>query len=196
MSALDLALLKAQQDCGVVLKNKKNPHFKSSYADLASVNEVAEPALHGNDLLLTCWPTSEGLAFKLCHTKSEETWVWVSPLYMKSQTCQDLGSAITYTRRYVILCLLNLSPEDDDGNAASVRGAIPQSNKIVSIDFKDMKELIEKNKWKTQEIKEACEFEFKKNSSTQLTQAEVDKLLGILAMTPDRYFVEGVLKDE
>lgn len=194
MSAIDLALLQAQKDCGPVIKNSTNPHFRSKYADLVAVNAVAQPALSGNDLVLTCWPTVEGLAFKLCHTKSEETWVWVTPLYMKSQTCQDLGSAITYTRRYVITCLLNLGAEDDDGNAASVRGAIAHPNKII--DFKDMKELIEKNKWKTQEVKEACEFEFKKNSSTQLTQAEVDKLLGILAMTPDRYFVEGVLKDE
>jgi len=38
---------------------------------------------------------------------------------------QALGSAITYYRRYLLLTALNLAPEDDDGEAASVPAQKP-----------------------------------------------------------------------
>ena len=40
------AILKAQQAMGDAKKDSKNPFFKSSYADLNSIREVAIPALN------------------------------------------------------------------------------------------------------------------------------------------------------
>ena len=40
-------------------------------------------------------------------------------LVLDRQNMQGLGSAITYARRYGLLGLVGLAPEDDDGNAAS-----------------------------------------------------------------------------
>jgi hypothetical protein len=34
---------------------------------------------------------------------------------------QGLGSAITYARRYALMGMAGLAPEDDDGNAASAK---------------------------------------------------------------------------
>ena len=44
------------------------------------------------------------------------------PLLTVKQDMPSLGSAITYARRYALLLLCNIVPEDDDGNAAANRG--------------------------------------------------------------------------
>ena len=40
-------------------------------------------------------------------------------LVIEKQTMQGLGSAITYARRYGLLQMAGIAPEDDDGNEAS-----------------------------------------------------------------------------
>lgn len=40
---------------------------------------------------------------------------------------QDMGSAITYARRYAKMAMLDIAAEDDDGNAAAGRKATPQA---------------------------------------------------------------------
>jgi hypothetical protein len=42
-------------------------------------------------------------------------------LVLDKQNMQGLGSAITYARRYGLLGMACLAPEDDDGNDASKR---------------------------------------------------------------------------
>ena len=42
------ALLKAQSEMGSAVKNSKNPHFKSKYADLEAVVNATMGAFHAN----------------------------------------------------------------------------------------------------------------------------------------------------
>ena len=44
MKALCSALVKAQAEIGVAIKDATNPHFRSKYADLASVVAAIKPA--------------------------------------------------------------------------------------------------------------------------------------------------------
>ena len=120
------ALIKARGEFAPVVKDGKNPHFKSRYATLDSVVEAITPALLKNGLILL-QPISQGedggmvLITQLWHESGERfEFKFVLP---QLADLQKMGSAITYARRYSILSLLGIAPEDDDdGNAT-----IPQS---------------------------------------------------------------------
>lgn len=120
------ALAKAQSEMGAVIKNTQNPHLKNKYADLGAVIDAALPALNANGFALVqrVLRDEHGLAVetRLEHVSSE----WFAtciPLLGAMADMQKLGSAITYARRYGLLALAGLAPEDDDGNAASRREA-------------------------------------------------------------------------
>jgi hypothetical protein len=116
------ALSKAQGEMQPAIKDSENPYFKSKYADLTSVWEACRPALAKHSLAViqaTC--VMEGklmLATTLAHSSGQ----WMrsyTPILSKDESCQAMGSAITYARRYSLASLVGVCPdEDDDGNAA------------------------------------------------------------------------------
>ncbi len=118
------ALLAAQADFDPVVKNKQNPHLKNYYADLGAVlDAVTDPlATHGL-LIVQRFASDQGgplLITELIHAESGQSIGSTLPIISKDPTDpQKLGGAITYARRYSLLALLGLSPEDDDGNAAA-----------------------------------------------------------------------------
>lgn len=122
------ALLAAMRDFGAVKKDRQNPAFRSSYATLHSILEAVEGPLNDHGLILVqrLQPTGEGLLLpmlvtELIHAESGQS--ISSTVLVASKDPNDpqkVGGAITYFRRYSLLTLLNLTPEeDDDGNAAS-----------------------------------------------------------------------------
>ena len=57
---LAAALVAAQAEMGHAKKESENPHFRSRYADLASVRDaVAEPSHHGLGVVQTLVPRAE-----------------------------------------------------------------------------------------------------------------------------------------
>lgn len=114
-------LIKAKSEMGAIKKTSTNPFFKSKYADLQTILEVVEPALLENGLLLI-QPIKDGRVVTIITDgiTSIESSIEIGS-YSKPQ---DLGSAITYYRRYTLQALLSLSAEDDDGNQAQ-KGALP-----------------------------------------------------------------------
>lgn len=122
MKSIAAALAKAQAEMGNALKDSDNPHFKSKYADLASVRDACLPALnrHGIAVIQPFVETELGRAVKtvLLH-ESGETLECAVPVILGKQDMQGLGSAITYARRYGLLSMAGIAPEDDDGNAAA-----------------------------------------------------------------------------
>ena len=122
------ALAAAQAEMGKAVKDTENPHFKSKYADLASVMDACMPALNKNGIaVIQPFVTDEisGRAVKtiLIH-ESGETLECTIPLIFGKNDMQGLGSAMTYGRRYGLMAMAGIAPEDDDGNAAaaSVKG--------------------------------------------------------------------------
>lgn len=120
MSDAIKALAKAQTEMGKAIKNAKNPHLKSNYADLGSVMEACFDALHANGfaIMQPCGADERGQYVEtvLAHA-SGDTFTSRVHLVLGKNDMQGVGSAITYARRYGLLGMAGLAPEDDDGEA-------------------------------------------------------------------------------
>ncbi|WP_103171557.1 ERF family protein [Paracoccus sp. SY] len=114
------ALAKAQTEMGKAIKNASNPHLKSKYADLGAVMEACFEALHSNGfaVLQPCGGDERG-QYVETHLAHSSGHVFTSRVYLVvgKQDMQGVGSAITYARRYGLLGMAGLAPEDDDGEA-------------------------------------------------------------------------------
>jgi hypothetical protein len=120
-----------QQAVGPIFKDSKNPHFGSKYAKLEDVIAATYEALNANNFAVTQLPRvikpvdSDPymvLVSQLRHTSGdliESEHLIVAKDYNNPQ---QIGSAITYARRYALLAMTGLAPEDDDGNAAVSNG--------------------------------------------------------------------------
>ena len=124
MKELYSALIKCQSQIKTALKDSKNPHFKSSYADLTSVMLACKDALAANDLaVLQLSRIHESgapvLVTRIIHSSGEHV-EGEFPLVCKDPNDpQKLGSAVTYARRYALSAALGITADDDDGQAAS-----------------------------------------------------------------------------
>ncbi len=115
------ALAKAQAAMENVNKSSVNPHFKSRYADLAAVREATVPHLAANGIAIVqpIIPNSDGMIIRTMLIHSSGQWIASEFPVPRLQRIQELGSYITYARRYSWMGLCGLAPEDDDGNAAA-----------------------------------------------------------------------------
>ena len=117
------ALAAAQADMGPALKDSTNPAFKSKYADLASVMAACMPALsaHGIAVLQPAYDDESGRYVKtiFVHGESGQSVECRVPLIVAKNDMQGYGSAVTYARRYGLMGMAGIAPEDDDGNAAA-----------------------------------------------------------------------------
>lgn len=119
---LQTALLAAQMEMPAAVINKTNPHFKNKYADLGAVREAAIPTLSKHGLVVTQtmgWAGERfALTTRITHAATGECIESLLPLPDEGKP-QDIGSAITYMRRYGLATLAGLtSEEDDDGHTA------------------------------------------------------------------------------
>ena len=121
--ALQANLPRVGLDRSASIKSDKGS-FSYKYAGLNDVNEALLPALAAVGLAFTALPTIDGdrfvLGYSLLHTSGQER-AGVYPLPDPARaTPQQIGSAITYARRYCILAVTGLAPDpDDDGQAAN-----------------------------------------------------------------------------
>ena len=116
------AYIKAEHAVGSVKKTSTNPHFKSKYADLEAVMDACSEALDKNGLAIWQSINEDGdkLITRLYHTSGQ----WMegyTPLIIAKNDMQGLGSAYTYARRYGLMAIMGIAPEEDDGNAASAK---------------------------------------------------------------------------
>lgn len=122
--ALMAALAMAQSEIEHVAKDAKNPHFKSKYATLASVFDVCRKPFSRHGLAIL-QPTviinnSVYVATTLCHKSGQ----WVRsyyPVQTERAGSQGLGSGLTYARRYALMSMIGVAPEDDDGEGTTNR---------------------------------------------------------------------------
>jgi hypothetical protein len=122
LASLAPALAKAQGEVENAAKNAKNPHFRSSYADLAEIINTVRPVLSKHGLAVVQIPGyADGVVTvdtMLTHASGE----WImgqSAAPVAKADPQGVGSACTYLRRYSLAALCGIAQEDDDGNAAS-----------------------------------------------------------------------------
>ncbi len=122
---LAIALCKFQSEISTVTKNKKvkvktknGGEYSFPYADFECIRDAIKQPLLDNGLSFSQPVSSDGLVTILMHESGEYL---CSTLALNiNQQPQDLGSEITYKRRYALSSILGLSTDDDDdGNLAS-----------------------------------------------------------------------------
>jgi hypothetical protein len=134
------ALLKAQIEIGVALKNEKNPYFKSAYADLKSVIDSVKEPLNKNGLaFLQAVDSLDGnpvIDTILLHESGQYLSTRTPVFCAKPNDPQAFGSGVTYSKRYALQALLGLPTADDDAEAAMARNGKPEVQpKIKSKDL-------------------------------------------------------------
>ncbi|MDD5374452.1 ERF family protein [Acidithiobacillus sp.] len=133
------ALAKAQGQVENAKKDTANPFFKSKYADLAGVWDAIRGPLSANGLSVIQQPLDGGvggitLRTLLLHASGQALESQFTMPLKPNASAQDVGSALTYARRYTLMALVGIAPEDDDGNAASGRPAAAKAIAIVDWD--------------------------------------------------------------
>jgi len=123
IQAISKALLQAQIEVDRVVKNAKNPHFKSTYADITAVIDAVKPALNNNGITFLQLPCpSENDEIRITTRLLHESGEWIDStitIPLSKKDAQGYGSGITYARRYSLAAIMGLPQEDDDGNNAS-----------------------------------------------------------------------------
>jgi len=97
--------------------------YSYTYADLGDVLDECKRACRAHGLTIVQVPTVQDgfLALGLWLIHSEGGQVTFDPLMMQlPKEAQAYGSALTYARRYQLLTVFGIAPEDDDGRAATV----------------------------------------------------------------------------
>lgn len=124
---LTAALAAVQADLPVVGKDQKatvksdKGSYTYKYANLASVSAAILPLLSRHGLAWTTKPTLDDsgkfvLKYELMHISGDS----IDGSYPLPTTTrpQEMGSAITYARRYALCAVTGLAPEEDDDNAS------------------------------------------------------------------------------
>ena len=123
---LAAALGTAQALMTGAVRDRKNPHFKSSYATLESAIDAAREPMTKNGLAWVQMPgplTDGGITVTTQIMHSSGQWMRSSfTMPVVKRDPQAVGSAITYACRYAFMAALGLPPVDDDGEAAMQRG--------------------------------------------------------------------------
>lgn len=114
---LNQKLLQFQKKIGVIKKDATNPHFKNTYASLAQILSEVKPILSDLGLVLLQPIADNKVSTVIVDTDSGDS--VASTIDLPTGTPQQLGSAITYYRRYCLAGLLSLEIDDDDANIAS-----------------------------------------------------------------------------
>ena len=112
IAELAAALAAAQGMMENAVMNRVNPHFKSKYADLAAIFDAARKPLSANGLAIVQTIGDGVLHTRLLHTSGQ----WIAsehPLPMSGRP-QEIGSALTYARRYSLSALIGIAADEDD----------------------------------------------------------------------------------
>ena len=113
-----------------VTKDSVNPHWKNGYASYNAVQEAITPTLDMLGIVVIQAPMIlDGI--DVLNTRiymadnTSEMIVSNIRLLLPKNDMQQFGGAITYARRYALVCLFGLAVEDDDGEQSSEHPSIP-----------------------------------------------------------------------
>jgi hypothetical protein len=137
INELAKALVAFQSEVEAAVKDAKNPHFKSKFASLESVWDVAREPLKKNGIAVIQLP-DEGqdgrsvLVTTVLHTSGQFIQASMPLMPIKNEP-QAQGSAITYARRYALAAALGIIQTDDDAESAQGRAGEPFKSSLPSM---------------------------------------------------------------
>jgi hypothetical protein len=85
--------------------------YSYTYAGLADVSEAALPLLSKHGLSFVTLPAAGALTGVLLHSSGQRL---TASLPIHGSTPQQIGSSLTYMRRYLLGCMTGLVTDDDD----------------------------------------------------------------------------------
>ena len=125
------ALNKVKSSIGKIAEKGSNPQFKNKYMKLEDILNEIEPLLIQNDVACYSYFDYQDmngtlipiLIMQFRHLGSDTMIVSKAPCVDDTKRgSQQIGSGVTYMRRYMMQSILNLRPDpktDDDGNDSS-----------------------------------------------------------------------------
>lgn len=124
MKELYSAFIKAQKEIKTALKDSKNPHFKSTYADLESVWDACRDALHKHGLAIMQLTDLDAsgvpvLITRIVHESGQHVEGRYPLLSKDPNNPQTTLAALTYARRGSLAAACGVVQSDDDGNTAA-----------------------------------------------------------------------------
>lgn len=197
IAELAKALANAQSEMGAALADSSNPFFKSKYADLGSVIASSRPHLTKHGLSVTQFTdSSENNSIRVWTQLMHGSGEWIrSKIDMKPQKPgpQEVGSCITYARRYGYAAMVGVYQEDDDGNRAQglrykqqqQRQQQPPQPTISPRQLK-LKELCNEQNWSTKTVLAQMFDIAKKSKVDDLDDDQFDSLCITIKENPGR----------
>ena len=126
---IDAALAKAQAEIENPTKDATNPHFRSKYATLDAGLNIVRTCLSKHGISVT-QPTRVEDGILMLETRIACQGQWIAseyPVCAFPVKQQEMGSALTYSRRYSLFSLVGIAgEEDDDANAATTATPAPK----------------------------------------------------------------------
>ena len=122
INEISAALAKAQGEIANPAKESVNPHFRNISADLSSGINAIRAALSANGIAFTQLTRLAGDVLMVDTRLSHSSGQWIEsefPACRFPAKPQEVGSAITYARRYSLFACVGIAGEDDDGEAAN-----------------------------------------------------------------------------
>ena len=120
ITQISAALAKAQKDFKTPKRTKKAMVTQTrgyNYADLQDVYDAVRDPLANNGLAITHLTQEFGGQVELVTMLIHESGEWfrsIYPVKAKAERPQEMGSAMTYARRYTVSALLGIASEEDD----------------------------------------------------------------------------------
>ena len=128
LKAIAPALVALQGEMVAVARTADNPFFHSKYADLAACMEALKAPCLKNGLAILQAPSAINNTIQVTTTVLHTSGEWVSAdaaAVPKDLTPQNVGSAITYLRRYGLSLVGLVTDDDNDGNQTDPKAQAP-----------------------------------------------------------------------
>jgi ERF superfamily len=136
LKGINSKLLLIQGELSAIKRTNVNPHFKKSYADINQILSDIKPILTSHGVIIS-QPILEGSVWTVLTDVGSGESVNSSIPITTGLKPQEVGSAITYFRRYTLASLLALETEDDDdANKTIPKAQTPQPIKPVETPYK------------------------------------------------------------
>lgn len=138
-TGINAKLFLFQEKVSAIKRNSRNPHFKNDYADINQILSEIKPILTECRLII-----SQPILDSCVHTiitdiDSGESITSSLPLNMNLKP-QEIGSCITYFRRYTLSSLCSLETEkDDDANSTNT---VPKVNPAARLPILEGEKLL------------------------------------------------------
>ena len=158
-------LHRAKLAIGKVTKNAMSHHSK--YADLNAILSTVEPVLLENGLLLIQPIQGNSVCTQIVDINYSGAMIESCMELPQGITPQQMGSAITYYRRYTLQSALSLQAVDDDGQQASKETPTETKKESLSTErFNNALAKIKANEFTVEELRD--KFYLTKEQEAQL----------------------------